>query len=200
MYEINKSRIGLKIKDVRESNGCSMAEFGDKLGVTKGAVNNYEKGRVVPRTFVLKKIISLSSNPEQTINEFIYESLEVYLKELFSELDQSEQIIDHGFISDLKDFINEKHIFLGDRAKIFKQASFIKPSLLHNESFMELWESYLIQENSSDVLEDGLFLNTLVPALERDFTSLPYEDKVDVIMRVRQLLLDAHITSRRNND
>lgn len=42
MYEINKSRIGLKIKDVRESNGCSMAEFGDKLGVTKGAVNNYE--------------------------------------------------------------------------------------------------------------------------------------------------------------
>lgn len=65
---------------------------------------------------------------------------------------------------------------------------------------MELWESYLIQENSSDVLEDGLFLNTLVPTLERDFTSLPYENKVDVITRVRQLLLDAHITSRRNND
>lgn len=200
MYEINKSRVGLKIKEIRESHGYSMAEFGEKLGVTKGAINNYEKGRVVPMTFVLKKIISLSSNSEQTINEFIYESLEVYLKELFSELKQSEQIIDHGFISELKDLINEKHIFLIDRAKIFKQASIIKPSLLHDENFMDLWESYLIQANSSDVLEDELFLNTLVPALERDFTSLPYEDKVDVITRVRQLLLDAHITSRRNND
>lgn len=39
-----------------------MSEFANKIGVTKGAINNYEKGRVIPKFFVLDKIIKLSDN------------------------------------------------------------------------------------------------------------------------------------------
>lgn len=39
-----------------------MTEFANKIGVTKGAINNYEKGRVIPKFSVLDKIIKLSDN------------------------------------------------------------------------------------------------------------------------------------------
>ncbi|WP_372703341.1 helix-turn-helix domain-containing protein [Streptococcus parauberis] len=42
--------------------GYSMSEFANKIGVTKGAINNYEKGRVIPQFSVLDKIIKLSDN------------------------------------------------------------------------------------------------------------------------------------------
>ncbi|MGT2958186.1 helix-turn-helix domain-containing protein [Streptococcus bovimastitidis] len=60
--KIYKQRVGSKIKLIRKKYGYSMTEFANKIGVTKGAINNYEKGRVIPKFSVLDKIIKLSDN------------------------------------------------------------------------------------------------------------------------------------------
>lgn len=44
-----KIRLGKKIYDLRKLNNYLMEEFGERIGVFRGVVNNYEKGRVVLR-------------------------------------------------------------------------------------------------------------------------------------------------------
>ena len=55
-----KIRLGKKIHDLRKLNNYSMEEFGERIGVSRGVVNNYEKGRVAPRPKIEKKILSLT--------------------------------------------------------------------------------------------------------------------------------------------
>lgn len=59
MNEIDKMAVAQRIKDLRISLGLSMEEFGKKLSTSKGAVNNWEKGKNLPNNYRLKTIAEL---------------------------------------------------------------------------------------------------------------------------------------------
>lgn len=48
MREINKRQVGFRIKFVRELLHLTQFQFGERLGVSVGAVNNWEMGRNLP--------------------------------------------------------------------------------------------------------------------------------------------------------
>lgn len=72
MKNVDKVKIGSKIYEIRGTR--SMDEFAELIGVSKSSINSYEKGIMTPRKKVIEKIISLSSNPNQTIEEFLFGS------------------------------------------------------------------------------------------------------------------------------
>lgn len=85
-YEVNKLKIGHKILDIRTENKLSMMEFGKKIGVTDVSINAYEKGRMLPKYSVLKKLILFSNDTSLTTNKFIYGTPKEYIEDVFSEL------------------------------------------------------------------------------------------------------------------
>ena len=60
------TNIGLKIKELRESNHLTMEEFGNRIGVGKSAVNKYEKGKVenLKRTTIEQICKAFNVTPE----------------------------------------------------------------------------------------------------------------------------------------
>lgn len=66
---LNKNIMGQQIKRIRLEQGQTMKEFGETLHVTKGAVNNWEKGKNAPCPEIMKKIASMGS---MTVEEFNY--------------------------------------------------------------------------------------------------------------------------------
>ena len=71
---INPIAAGIKIREIRLENNLSMQSLADRTGITRGVVNNLEKGRIVsPRYSVIEKIVALSRQyrtPEDFIKEF----------------------------------------------------------------------------------------------------------------------------------
>lgn len=71
---INPLAAGGKIREIRLENNLSMQGLADRTGITRGVINNLEKGRIVsPRYSVIEKIVSLSRQyrtPEDFIIEF----------------------------------------------------------------------------------------------------------------------------------
>ncbi|GKS53948.1 helix-turn-helix domain-containing protein [Enterococcus mundtii] len=76
---LNKQKIGQRIKKIRTSLGLNMEEFGEKLGTSKGAVNNWEKGKNLPNAKRLSQITQLGV---MTKNELMYGSVSDVIKEL----------------------------------------------------------------------------------------------------------------------
>lgn len=62
MDDINKLLVGKRIRDIRLSLGLSMEEFGNRLDTSKGAVNNWEKGKNLPNISRLKKLLHLKTS------------------------------------------------------------------------------------------------------------------------------------------
>lgn len=53
---INAKAIGLKIKNLRESNNLTQEEFCKKVDITQSALSNYENGLRIPRDEVKLRI------------------------------------------------------------------------------------------------------------------------------------------------
>lgn len=134
MDDINKLLVGKRIRDIRLSLGLSMEEFGNRLDTSKGAVNNWEKGKNLPNISRLKKIASFKN---QSINQLLYGDFNCYVKHLIINIAKDKYDWD---ISDDPDFIN--HIF--NRMEPFEDSF-----KMHN---FELSEEELWEENS-DVFE-----------------------------------------------
>lgn len=69
MNNIDKTKVGRRINEIRLNKGLTMEEFGENLNTSKGTVNNWEKGRNLPNNERLKKIADLA-NIE--VNELLY--------------------------------------------------------------------------------------------------------------------------------
>ncbi|WP_277293986.1 helix-turn-helix domain-containing protein [Streptococcus hyointestinalis] len=71
---INPIAAGIKIREIRLENNLSMQSLADRTGITRGVINNIEKGRIVsPRYSVIEKIVALSRQyrtPDDFIKEF----------------------------------------------------------------------------------------------------------------------------------
>lgn len=69
---INPIAAGIKIREIRLENNLSMQSLADRTGITRGVINNIEKGRIVsPRYSVIEKIVALSRQyrtPDDFIN------------------------------------------------------------------------------------------------------------------------------------
>lgn len=187
-YEINKTLIGKKIEDIRKRHGLSMAEFATRIGVTKGAINNYEKGRVIPKNTVLNEILKFDDS-ELTREEFIFGSFKEYLAELFSELpnfDNNKEWMD--IIIEINLLFVAGEIDYEERARIFRKAHLLNPELTSNEEFLNLWEKYIVEKNSYDVLSNDIFYNDIIPVFERDFLNLEKNFQIETVDFVRGIL------------
>lgn len=56
----DNSYLGEKIKRIRKDKGLTMEEFGKIFNTSKGAVNNWEKGRNLPNKANLKSVADLA--------------------------------------------------------------------------------------------------------------------------------------------
>ncbi|HFU4432316.1 TPA: helix-turn-helix domain-containing protein [Streptococcus suis] len=60
-----------QIKVIRVTLGETMEQFGQRFNTSKGAVNNWEKGRNAPNKANLKKIAELSDDPKRFIAMYL---------------------------------------------------------------------------------------------------------------------------------
>lgn len=118
MNEINKKSVARRIKRIRTSLGLNMEEFGRKLNTSKGAVNNWEKGKNLPNTSRLVKIAELGNI---SIDELLYGSLKEALLSLMIYADyypgiynlswdefrsENKDKLDYGFMKSMFDYIS----------------------------------------------------------------------------------------------
>lgn len=71
MVRDNKA-IGERVLAIRQSNGWTMQRLANEVGVTRGTVNNYEKGRVAPAPGVVKKLLAIRGCPYSTVFELYH--------------------------------------------------------------------------------------------------------------------------------
>ena len=58
--KIDPKAVGRRIREVRVSAGLSGEEFGERIGVGKGAVSTYEIGESFPRWETMNRIVELA--------------------------------------------------------------------------------------------------------------------------------------------
>ncbi|WP_428889467.1 helix-turn-helix domain-containing protein [Enterococcus xiangfangensis] len=110
MNEVDKIAVGRRIKDIRVALGLSMEEFGKKLDTSKGAVNNWEKGKNLPNTSRLSAICNLGNT---TLEKLLYGSLSESLIFLMTYAENYPGIWDTPWVDFFKE--NEgkmNHLFL----------------------------------------------------------------------------------------
>lgn len=61
--------IGENIKKLRIDNGMSQTELAERIGKTRGAVGQYETGKIVPRMGVVEKLSRVFDVPKSAIIE-----------------------------------------------------------------------------------------------------------------------------------
>ncbi|WP_277294816.1 helix-turn-helix domain-containing protein [Streptococcus hyointestinalis] len=184
-YEINKKRVARKIEDIRKSLDLTMPEFAERIGVTKGAVNNYEKGRAIPKSAVLSKIIKLSDTPSMSENDFLHDGFRNYLIELFSELPNF-SMKDKNWkrvLDKLESLYYMDSLDYGEESRIFREVYRIDKNLASTE-FLSLWTEYISKQKDYKVSEDDVFKNDIVPLFERDFLDLDDEFKNEAVTHI----------------
>lgn len=193
-YELNKVKIGNKIFNIRTSLGMSMEEFSKRIKVSAGAVNNYEKGRILPRARVLSKIIKLSKEPNQTVNSFLYGTAREYLFDIFDGV----HVLSNPFIeggssypigTGLRDYpeviyrlskmLDNGELKYGDEAAIVLEASKIEEELKNDTRFVELWNLYDLPELSYKIEHNDYYRKTLLPYLNKNLGKIKNEKDLD---------------------
>ena len=84
------SRIGEKIRDLRNRNGLTQQELADRAELTKGYISQLERGQVAPSVVTLLDLIEcLGTTPSEFFRETEQEHI-VYSEDAFSEkIDES---------------------------------------------------------------------------------------------------------------
>lgn len=82
MDELDKNRIGERIKNIRKSRGENQTEFAKIINGTLPAVSNWETGRNIPNNERLKAIADLG---DISVNELLYGDLKQYIYNVLHE-------------------------------------------------------------------------------------------------------------------
>ena len=85
--EIDKKRVGQRIRSIRQSKGMTMEEFGSLFGATKGNVSLWEKGSSIPSNERLPLIAKIG---DSTVEELLHGCIEEYLYSFFASPDKEE--------------------------------------------------------------------------------------------------------------
>ncbi|MFI3886608.1 helix-turn-helix domain-containing protein [Streptococcus parauberis] len=178
-YEINLEKLGNKIYNVRTNLGYSMEEFANRVGVSNGAINRYEKGRMLPRNKVLINIVKLSENPNQSVNTFIYGLPNEYLGEIFKTLieklkysvEENEEL--NELINSVSEKLNNGELRYGDEAKIVEQ---LYVENIENSTYLDLKvmpeyillrKLYNLAPIKYKIEEDTFFRTNVLPELDK---------------------------------
>lgn len=140
---MDKTAIGIRIKNIRQKKGLNQNEFGKLvLDAHKSLVSKWEKGQSLPNNERLKKIAELG---ETTVEYLLYGSLDDYARNLLNDLEKelneddsiSEKVAD-SIISDIENRLFPKFFPRGynDRESLEKEFNEYK------KSTMELWTNY----------------------------------------------------------
>ncbi|MDO4902616.1 MAG: helix-turn-helix transcriptional regulator [bacterium] len=87
--------VGLRIQSIRKQLGETMETFGKRFNVGKGTVNNWEKGRSIPKKPTL---LLISKIGKLSVDELLFGSKSEYIEYLFKQKEH-EVISDYDFIS-----------------------------------------------------------------------------------------------------
>lgn len=113
------SQVGFRIKNIRQTNGLTLEQFGKLFGASKGNVSLWEKGSSLPSNERIKKIAQVGN---MSVEELLYgeKTISNSELELIKKLTkENEQLKDE--IKDLKEIIEKiKSIVLSkERIKEF---------------------------------------------------------------------------------
>lgn len=191
-YEINRVRVANEIKEIRLSLGLTMEDFANKLGVAKGTVNNYEKGRILPGESVIRKIISLSNDTEMSVNDFLYGSTQEYLEDIFFSIEDWNKFNNSDAewlktLDILGEELSEQKLRFGDERSIILRALELDSRLKYSRPFLELCNEYRINFKY-DIESTDAFRFHLLPSLDRKVKEIPDGSvsnvyfKIDVLM------------------
>lgn len=76
---IDRMRLGNRIKDIRRSKGLTLEQFGNLFNASKGVISNWESGRNIPNNERLKKIADIGNI---SVDELIYGDERYYVNPL----------------------------------------------------------------------------------------------------------------------
>ncbi|MBC1227216.1 helix-turn-helix transcriptional regulator [Listeria booriae] len=131
---INKDKVGERIKAIRKSLGYSMETFGKMISDSpRSSVNNWEKGKSIPRKDKLEKIAILG---QTTVDNILYGSFQEYVHDL---LDQNLNIrVSEPVEEILVSIIEGEKFSYGDDIKILKAAQFFIENMVpvNEEDYM----------------------------------------------------------------
>lgn len=180
-YEINKIKIGKKIKDIRIELGYSVEEFAKKVNVSKGTISQYENGKMVPRQNVISTILKISGKKDITCDTFLYGKPLEYLEEIFSEIlfelsYYSEEKEDFKILlSKLEKLLKNGELEYGKEEKIIEEILKINKEfstyldLSRVSKYLDLRVEYGLDRIKYKIEEDNLFRTKLLPELNTIF-------------------------------
>ena len=84
------THLGQVIAAYRKKANMTQQELADKLGVNKGTVYQYEKGRLMPRYYRLNEIVTLLKIPEEAFAGFTLPTIEYVERETNPALEGNE--------------------------------------------------------------------------------------------------------------
>lgn len=179
-YEKDKKRIGKIIKDIRGNQ--MMTEFAFKLGITKGTLNNYEKGRSIPSKELLLKILNYSEK-EISLNEVLYGSSISYLLDIFKDVDSLKPLYfdsdetpvfksSNIVINELNKLILSGDLSFGDEKNIIKKALEIDNGLKFDGDFLRLWNAYKLPSFNYELSESDDYKNYILPKLNENLKEI----------------------------
>lgn len=163
MNDINKKEVGERIKKIRMNLGLSMEEFGEILDTSKGAVNNWEKGKNLPNNKRLKDIMTIGKL--NSIDELLYGSLGDIIYKMMKEFQYYPDVYELS-----KEEFVSKGKTMGERAflrNVYTYATYMRYSHPEELPFTSLEEDATPEEleeyyfKKQDILDKEIWSNTL---------------------------------------
>ncbi len=199
MKNVDKVKIGRKIYEIRGTR--SMDEFAELIGVSKSSINSYEKGIMTPRKKVIEKIISLSSNPNQTIEEFLFGSPEEALIEIFKDVsilrpikkqnDSTYLFKEEAYSMNwLAEEIKLGSLNVSDISGIFKRAVEIDKNLLNNKEFISSWYKNGLEPIKYKIEENVDYRTKLLPMLDKEIYKI---EDLDTFVQLIEEFTNAYL-------
>lgn len=147
--DIDKRKLGNKIKNIRRSKGLTLEQFGNIFDASKGVISNWESGRNIPNNDRLKKIAELG---DTSVSELLHETTPEFIKATVDEIQDDE----------IKNYGNQKYKLLYDP----KQKKDITETILKNYRFDNLSDigvKRYVKQILDDLLSESEELRNYTP-------------------------------------
>lgn len=132
--EVDKKRVGQRIKAIRQSKGMTMEEFGSLFEATKGNVSLWEKGSSIPSNERLPLIAKIA---DTTVKELLHGTPQQYINNVIYKNEDNH-------------FVNSKAV---DKVVFYYEKNNISP-YNDDENIINKYNNNLINQTPEDFLED----------------------------------------------
>lgn len=185
--EVDKKRVGQRIKAIRQSKGMTLEEFGNLFGATKGNVSLWEKGSSLPSNERLPLIAKIG---DTTVEELLHGTPQQYINNVIYH-NESENFVNDKAVEKVVYYYAEKNMSpYNDDENIIKK---------YNDYFLnQSAEDFLIDYNTTDLLYDEIHgLVFRLDSIKSDIKQMIFDDELPNDIKSSRLLqhLDFSIKS-----